>query len=85
MCCCLYSQCPSIDLLLTSFHAVTIKACLMPNIEFYFPSTELLAVLELLAMEWGGTTQLSPVGPDKLSSPPLFAPRALLERPPNTN
>lgn len=57
----------------------------MPNIEFYFPSTELLAVLELLAMEWGGTTQLSPVGPDKLSSPPLFAPRALLERPPNTN
>lgn len=48
----------------------------MPNIEFYFPSAGLSALLELLAVEWGGTTQLSPAGPDKLLSPPLFAPRA---------
>lgn len=65
MCCCLYSQCTSIDLLLTSFHAVTIKACLMPNIEFHFPSTGLSALWELLTVVQGRTTQLSPAGPDK--------------------
>lgn len=48
MCC---SQRTSIDSVLTSFCAVTIKACLMPNIEFYFPSTGLAALLELLAVE----------------------------------
>lgn len=50
MCSCLYSQCSSIDLLLSSFCAITIKACLMPNIEFYFPSPGLSALLELLAV-----------------------------------
>lgn len=38
-------------LTLDLFHAVTIKACLMPNIEFYFPSAGLSALSELLAVE----------------------------------
>lgn len=48
MCPCLCSQCSSTDLLLSSFCAITIEACLMPNIEFYFPSPGLSALLELL-------------------------------------
>lgn len=68
MCCCLYSQCSSIDLLLTQFRAVTIKACSMPNIEFYFPSTDLSALRKLPAVEPGGATQLSLAGLYKLPS-----------------
>ena len=55
MCSCLYSQCSSIDLLLSSFCAVTIKACLMPNIEFYFPSPGLSALLEAKGLMEGRT------------------------------
>lgn len=50
----------------------------MPNIEFYFPSTGLSALLELLTAEWGGTTQLSLAGPDKLVSPSTLTLRAPL-------
>lgn len=42
----------------------------MPNIEFYFPSTDLAVLRKLPAVEWGGATQLSLAGLYK--SPSLF-------------
>lgn len=38
----------------------------MPNIEFYFPSTDLSALWKLPAVESGGATQLSLAGLYKL-------------------
>lgn len=41
----------------------------MPNIEFYFPSTDLSALRKLPAVERGGAIQLSLAGLYKLPSP----------------
>lgn len=56
----------------------------MPNIAFYFPSTDLWALRKLPAVEQGGATQLSLAGLYKLPAP-LPAPQGpsspLLEEP----
>lgn len=57
----------TVDSVLTSFDAVTIKACFMPKTDFHFPSTGARSA-ELLAAGWGRTAQLSPAGPDKTFS-----------------
>lgn len=63
MCCCLYSLCTSIDLLLTSFHAVTIKTCSVPNIELHFPSAGLSALWVARSAVGRETPQPSLAGP----------------------